>query len=513
MSIPNAFVSAGDPDITFPSTGSPDSPQVPLAGTDKNGVINGSSIPFFAAADQSDLMPGGVNNQNLSVITADGLWAYYGCYLDVYDPTLIIGSQQVQFWLAGGSHHCLVAQIAYDGAPIHNQDGVILNPDNCDKLAQRNLQITGAGTSNVAAARLIPQTFNMRPSPLSVLTSKVFLVNQPDEMMIDWGNTPVGSTASLYWPEVNAADVIALAAQRFAIPFLTAVDGHTIRCKVGTGMTYIPIPVGTATTRSFAGLFTLELPAGIHEGGQFNITVRRITSRQIGQGAGPGNNPQKAGTKAARTNATAATMTNATAAARTNATAAAASSAAATAAAGGLAAEASRDSINWRYVSGVFVIRIPVAPADHLLGQEENLLAILKWRQLLLPASNKWSPILLRWATYVAARVKAFGGNPSLIGPSRNGYLPPVSVGNGHHNGMEEVIGKVYGLIFDRFGDFEGFGFETKEGKRLHFVAHEKRIEEIVRRAWSERILLEIKVDPMEPHSPAQVVLLESVGV
>jgi hypothetical protein len=28
--------------------------------------------------------------------------------------------------------------------------------------------------------------------------------------MIEWGNTPVGSRASIYWPQVNATDVLTL---------------------------------------------------------------------------------------------------------------------------------------------------------------------------------------------------------------------------------------------------------------------------------------------------------------
>ena len=44
--------------------------------------------------------------------------------------------------LLAGTHHCLVAEIAYDDAPIVNANGVTMSPENSDKLAQRNLQVT-----------------------------------------------------------------------------------------------------------------------------------------------------------------------------------------------------------------------------------------------------------------------------------------------------------------------------------------------------------------------------------
>ena len=56
-----------------------------------------------------------------------------------------------------------------------------------------------------------------------------------------------------------------------------------------------------------------------------------------------------------------------------------------------------------------------------------------------------------------------------------------------HHERAEERIGcegKVTGLIFDRFGDFEGFWLDTEDGRR-HFRSREKEVEELMRTAWS----------------------------
>ena len=73
--------------------------------------------------------------------------------------------QPVQYWLAGSAHSCLVAQIDYQFAPIENPNGVIENPGNSDKLAQRNLQVTTSGNPGFPATHRVPQTIDVRPSP------------------------------------------------------------------------------------------------------------------------------------------------------------------------------------------------------------------------------------------------------------------------------------------------------------------------------------------------------------
>ena len=60
-----------------------------------------------------------------------------------------LAGQSVQIWLVGASHSCLVAQIAYTDAPIINANGVIESPENSDKLAQRNLQVTHIRKSRI----------------------------------------------------------------------------------------------------------------------------------------------------------------------------------------------------------------------------------------------------------------------------------------------------------------------------------------------------------------------------
>jgi hypothetical protein len=450
-------VSTGDPNITYPSlpAGSPNAPTSPLPGTDSNGTINGCTLPFFAAADQSDLADGGVNNQTIEIPSGlDAAWAYFGCFLNVYDSSLLIGGFDPQYWFAGSAHNCIVAQIAYSGAPIENLNGVIETPENSNMLAQRNLQITLSGNPGFPETHLVPQTFDTRPSPPP---ASEYLTNYPDELMIDFRNTPHGSTAEIYWPLVSAADVLALAARLYPVSAIVATDSHTIRCTVGTGLTYIPIPAGGS--ESFAGLITVQLPNGIRAGNEFNIVIRRVTSRRFD--------------KSDRTTD-------------------------------------SRSNLifNWRYIVGTFQMKIPVKHDAAILPSEENLLAILKWRLQSLKPDNRWYPVLKRYIFHVVGRVRGLGGNPAKIRPSQFGTAgqiePTLSPPDEERL---EWTGKISGLRYDRFGDFLGFDLITVAGEERCFRGREHAIEDLARQAWVERILLTVVGSRRAPEWPAEIML------
>ena len=241
-------------------------PNTPLAAPD------GETTPFFASTTvAADYAVGGPNNRNIKINNSNGAWAYFGCYLDVYNPSLNLKMT--------GTHHCIVAQIAYDDAPIVNANGLTAGPENSDKLAQRNMQVTFSDNPGSLATLRIPQTFDLRPSPaISPVAGQ--LLDYPDELMIDWGNVPPGSVANIYWPQVEGTEVLRLASQLYATSQLSLADPHTIQCTVNGGFTYVPIPGGTG--QNFGGLFTVDLPPIVVKGQEFNIVVRRVSSRQIG---------------------------------------------------------------------------------------------------------------------------------------------------------------------------------------------------------------------------------------
>ena len=419
------------------------------------------TIPFFATDANGTHDYDGTNpNANIQNITIplgqDKIWAYYACFLDVYDA-----GNQSKF---PGTHHCIVAEIACDDAPIQNSNGVTESPENSDQLAQRNLQITSSGNPSYPDTHRIPQAFDLRPSRFTVAAAGQ-LLNYPDELMIDWGNTPAGSLAKIYWPQVNAQDVLKLATKLYGAHPLSAADANTISCKVTKGVTYVPIPA--ATGQNFAGLFTLDLPNTIHVGQEFNVVVRRVSSRQSDQVVVIGK-----GRNALSTHGKGSFMRN------------------------------------WRYITGTFQVKIPVGTDQKLLLPEENTLAILKWRLEQMSPVYRWYPVLQRYLAYVAGRVQGFGGDPGKIKPSPLGVPPASHGGKGEGCGEERVgyTGKVCALVYDRYGDFEGFLLETEDGERC-FRAREHEIEDVARRAWADRILSTVFVERHAPHRPESIVL------
>ena len=146
-----------DTNSTYPfnpdNSGNPGSPKVGSGNT---------TIPFFATDNLTDYSPGGPNILQIPD-NQDSLWWYYGCFLNLYDRNKKINGAQVQTYL-NGTHHCLVAQIAFDDAPI--PQGV--SPLSWDQLAQRNLQITLSDNPGPASTHRIPQTFDCRPSKAAV---------------------------------------------------------------------------------------------------------------------------------------------------------------------------------------------------------------------------------------------------------------------------------------------------------------------------------------------------------
>jgi hypothetical protein len=449
-----------DPYTTYLSTpGYPSLPTNPLPSAanlppDPTGQAI-RTTPFFATdATGSNDYNSAVSNNNIQTLQIpmvpgqDSVYGYYGCFLDVYNS-----SNNCTY---PGTHHCLVAQIAYDNAPILYSSSVESNPGNCSQLAQRNLQITSSDNPGPAAAHRVPQAFDIRPSA-QVLDGSGNILNYPDEMMIDWGNTPLGATAYIYWPQVAASDVVSLASRLYTTHQLTAADSYTISCPVVKGVTYIPIPSASAAGVTFAGLFTVDLPPGVRKGQEFNILVRRLATRKV-ENIVIQDVPAGAPRSTAPATPTAA--------------------------------------LSWRYVTGAFQVKIPVETAATMLGPEENTLAIMKARLQAMSPLYRWYPVVQRYINYISGRVNALGGNASTIAPSLNGT--PIQVhqgGHPHHHHEHRYRGKISGLMFDRFGDFEGFVLDTEACEHT-FFNRELGVKKLVERAWQERLLVTVLAEP-----------------
>jgi len=447
---------------------------IPFFATSQQPNFNDPNDPEFKTGGSTGT---GANNQTIAIATGDTRWAYFGCYLDVNDPGNVVNGTPI--WQAfPGTHHCLVAEIAFAGTPIQVVNGIVPTPEGSGLLAQRNLQVTTSDNPGPASAHRVPQTFAVKPSEPPPLTGP--LAGRPDELLIFWGDTPPGSTARIYWPGVSADEVVSLADRMYGVHPLRAADPHTIEVKTVRGVTFVPIQVGTAAV--YAGLFSIDLPLTVRTGQEFDVVVRRIGKRlrsaappppppgpkiaALGH-AGGGVRPERATAPVAR------------------------------------AAAAPR--VWERYIVGSFQVKIPVSTGPAMRPAEETTLAILKARLEGWPKASPWYPVLLRYVDLIAGRLRGIGGDPDDVPPSFGGYRPGPTVDEpGERRG--EFTGKVVSLVYDRFGDFSGFVLDTEEGAR-RFVAREPEIEAVVGRAWAERILTSVFVERHAPHRPEEIVL------
>jgi hypothetical protein len=228
----------------------------------------------------------------------------------------------------------------------------------------------------------------------------------------------------------------------------------------------VPIPAA-AGNKTFAGLFTVDLPLGVKAGQEINIVVRRLSTQSVtqvviekrGPTGAPGGTTNNSNTK------------------------------------------------KWRYATGAFQIKIPVTTEDLLLGPEENTLAILKARLAAMSPAYRWYPVLKRYIDYVSARVDGSGGNAVAIPPSLQGYQPTrQGKHERHHERVCRYTGKIAGLIFDRFGDFEGFVLDTEDGD-AKFFSREREMRTLAERAWRERLRISVWSEEEERHRPVRVVI------
>jgi hypothetical protein len=473
-----------DPVATYPSQkdggGNPIWPKAPA---------DDHTIPFFATSQQPNFSDPsdpefktggstgtGANNQTIAITGGDTQWAYFGCYLDVNDPNNVVNGTPI--WQAfPGTHHCLVAEIAFAGTPIEIVNGVTPTPEGSGLLAQRNLQVTTSDNPGPTSAHRVPQTFVVKPSAPPPSTGS--LAGRPDELLIFWGETPVGSTAQIYWPGVSADEVIALADWMYGVHPLRAADPHTIEVKTVSGVTFVPIPVGTAAI--YAGLFNIDLPLTVRTGQEFNIVVRRVNKRlRRAAPPPPPPGPQIAASGRARGGEP-----------HTHLPA--------------LAQAIAAPQVWERYIVGSFQVKIPISTGAAMRPAEETTLAILKARLEGWSKASPWHPVLLRYVDLLAGRLQGIGGDPSAIPPSLGGYRPGSPVCEPGER-REVFTGKVASVVYDRFGDFCGFVLDTEDGA-LRFAAREPAIERVVNRAWAERILTSVFVEKHAPHRPEEIVL------
>ena len=486
----------GSPTTLYRSSPTAGGQVIPLLGVQGDEIM---TIPFFATprvhAETTDSMTTQGDSPNVQATinpsTLGGeVDTYFGAWLDINQP----GEKLFPVRMVGGApgaipdgpftsmgqllsiqelvrneHQCLLCEVSFDLDPIPGN----ADPSNNDKLAQRNLTFGPAPNPGIEDSRRVPQTFEIRPTPHLL---RIDL--PPDELMIDWGKVPHGSVAQVYLPAVMADEILAMAADLYTTHQLTKVDDSTLGCPVG-GVTYLPIPRRAGP--NFAGLLTISLPQGIHKGDTYDVTVRQVTS-SVGRA------PAVRGVVVREEDAT--------------------HVAAAAATKGGVT------EFKWRRTLGVFHLRMPISTKHALLPVEERRLSIMRYIGKAIPPDNRWYKVFRRLLEQLAGRVRDMGGDPLKVIPDPNGNwngaIPDGSHGKGDHGrGEQRVtwIGKINGVVYDRFGDFEGFLLDTEDGER-RFESREPDVEHVVLRAWEARTLVAVAAERHSPHRAESIVLI-----
>jgi len=489
---------------------------IPTLGISPSGDL--VSIPCFAeprvdsATASLTTQPDGANVVATLAASSGGQerLAYFGAWLD-------INQTQPQFptkpapadgpWTSGrktiqelitNAHQCLVAEIAYDGDPI--KDGA--TPGGSDKLAQRNLSIVKSANPGEAASRRIANVFDLWPATLKPAEAA------PDELLIEWGNVPAGTTATIYIPEIDAAQIVGLAGKATRRSALSQLDGQTVNVPTG-GISYVPLPVGA--TFGLTGLLTLDLPEGVRKGESYRVVVRQLADAYARPVKPPPDvvirkahgepSDEEAAVTAARTTEAAATATAVS------------------------VAVAHPRLLRWRQIVGSYQITIPVQSRQVILGDEVRLLSVLRWILGRMRTDERWYPVFSRYVGIIGDRVGALGGNPDEVQGSPEGRpdggreeeeepwegrepgegfgrpcLPP------DRGPICRFDGKVTGIVYDCFGGFEGFLLDEC-GRETRFMVREREMEAVVTRAWRERVTVTVVVRESRPRRPISIVL------
>jgi hypothetical protein len=470
-------------------------PMLGMAGTEI------ASIPFFAEARQADMrnQVDGLNRQTIAGAGAPEATAYFGCWLDFNQTTprfpllpphngngeAFGGSLLSIQELVRNDHCCLVAEIHHPLDPIPAG----ATPGSHDNLSQRNLVVVESDNPGSPATHTVQSTFEIKPSVVPIQVPQAFgtfvqapppvlnarpdvavnpatlpaahpavtaVVAQPhahatdavpavtvqakrprrecDELMIRWNNLPRDSRVSLYIPDVDARQIVAAAAARNGPPVLMAREADTVICRVGD-VTYVPVP--GPRPLNIPGLISIELPPTVTAGQSFTVSIHQVSGV-----------PRK--------------------------------------------------------IIGAFQITIPVSTASLILPRETRRLAVLRHIGLSIPAENRWRKIWDRLLDQVGDRVRGLGGNPDKVHPSPSGgeggsverpgggFTGHDPCADDHDHRHDMTTGRVARILYDCFGDFEGFVLETCSSRHT-FKSCEAGIEAIALRVCDGRLRVSVK--------------------
>jgi hypothetical protein len=106
-----------------------------------------------------------------------------------------------------------------------------------------------------------------------------------------------------------------------------------------------------------------------------------------------------------------------------------------------------------------------------------------------------------RYLSQVSAKVASLSGHP-------HPHPGDHDRDRDHDNERVWLTGKVDGIRYDAFGDFDGFLLRTHE--HVHeFSTRETELEHLVTRAWRDRITIRVAAPAHARHIPTAVTLLQ----
>jgi len=143
-------------------------------------------------------------------------------------------------------------------------------------------------------------------------------------------------------------------------------------------------------------------------------------------------------------------------------------------------------------------------------GLDLRLLSVFRWILDSVPPPDRWYPVFRRYVNEIANRVRGLGGDPGHIlpSPTGEGAPRPGRPEKPEPEARRAFTGKIAGLIFDHFGDFEGFLLETEEETRK-FLSRNHEIAELAERAWNQRLRITVLSEMDEPERPMTIIIRE----
>jgi hypothetical protein len=141
-------------------------------------------------------------------------------------------------------------------------------------------------------------------------------------------------------------------------------------------------------------------------------------------------------------------------------------------------------------VLGAFRVSVAVKVSEPLLAKLVRNYAVLRYIFEAIPSANSWHPVFVRYIKQLGDQIQGLGVDPGLIPAMPD---DPGIPRRPHDGDGDCFTGKVSEVVFNCFGDFEGFVLETC-GECHRFRNAEKGIKDLVLLAGKERLLITVCV-------------------